>query len=555
MGILTEYAADVAFNLYVGQRFSPTSVYSIESHSETRIDETLLSDLYFSEVPSFYYPSTLLPFYPDPSRDVVANLSSSGSTVLLSFPGLSRSGADGSDAIYPTAWHVKTDTVNLLCLCNPFGGDLNIRWMSSGVTTAQPLKLSGKTIRILEAHVSQDMPAIVPLSALLNATATFTVIATFVCDQCIDSVDLGFCTCEPVLIANVISLDSPSKCRDATISSKSSNGLNAFGSHTCRMFLDPTRGRLTDPQTSSCRFSSLVIDSGTFGCRYKLQVISPYSGSAVAYSSNFTLCAVNPLQLDNSSLCSLNSTLVKKYSSYTWTGVLLPPGPPPNFGFPFGFITNFIDMTATAETVKSISPGKPVSLAVNLCGGSVYSMMSQEFQPNFPAQFKNPSEIMQLQVNVRSTLKTEAEAASLLVATCSLFLYSFKDFCYAVVVSGKCLISGSCVQRRDTEKAFFCQHEYNPNKKPDLQLQLYFDGIVLAKGIGDFKITIDGSGSGAGSKGDWGFASPSRCVECLVCYDLFSVNSKALQCFQIHRSWQVVRGNDCQERHYSSQPA
>jgi hypothetical protein len=525
-------------------------VYSIESHAETRIEETLLSDLYFSEVPGFYYQGALNQYTPDPSIDVVANLSSSGSTVLLSL-----SGIFGSLAIFPTAWQVKTDTVNLLCLYNPFGGDLSVRWMSSGVTTAQPLKLSEKNIRILEAHVSQDMPAIVPLSALLNATATFTVNATFVCDQCIDSVDLGFCSCEPVLMVNVISLDSPSKCRDATISSKSSTGFNAFGSPTCKMFLDPSHGSLTDPQTSSCPFNGLVIDSGTFGCRYKLQVVSPYSGRAVAYSSNFTLCAVNPYHLDNSSLCSLNSTLVKQYSSYTWSGVLLPPGPPPTSGF----LPELIDITATAKTVKSISPGKPVSLAVNLCGGSVFSTMSQGFQPKFPPQFDNPSYSMQLQVNVRSTLKTEA--VSVLVATCSLWLQKGGvSPCSATVVSGSCLIlpfpgGHSCLASTGTKDAFFCQSQYNPNKKPDVQLQLYFDGVVLAKGIGDFKITIDGSGSGTGSKRDWGFASPSRCVQCLVCYDLFSLNSKALQCFQIHRFWHVVQRNDCQKCQYSSQPA
>ena len=482
--------------------FSPSNVFSVES-SLTNDRSVPLSDLYFKEVPNFFYSAPLVKNIPNPNRALVTNVSSSGTVILLSAPDFSDRGG-----VFPIVWHLHNDTSNLLCVSNPFGGNLSIYWMSRGVTSVEPLALPQSMIRVISAHVTQNIPAVVPLSVALNSSRAFTVNVSFVCDLCIDTPDQGTCVCEPTLIARVVKLDSSSRCGVATISSMSSNGFNSFGSPTCKdsVFIPGTSA--LEPQSILCSFKELVIDSATFGCIYELEIISPYSSLVIAKSSNFTVCAIYPLAVSDAPLCFPKSTPAN-YSLFTWSGIFIPPGPPPSLSIQ----PQFVDILKTEKIVTSFSRGQKASFVVNLCGASVFSTMNVAFQPNFPSSFSNPSAGMQLEVSVNS-IDDDAQT----IATCSLWVQRGPR-CIATVVSGNCIVlpfsnGDTCFSNTRTQKAFFCQSQYNPATVPDLQLQLFFKDVVPANDIGNFKIVVNGSGSSSsnGIGSYWGFAPPEECA-------------------------------------------
>jgi hypothetical protein len=144
----------------------------------------------------------------------------------------------------------------------------------------------------------------------------------------------------------------------------------------------------------------------------------------------------------------------------------------------------------------------------------VFSTMNVAFQPKFPSSFSNPSAGMQLEVSVNSIEDDDAQT----IATCSLWVQRGPR-CIATVVSGNCIVlpfsnGDTCFSNTRTQKAFFCQSQYNPATVPDLQLQLFFKDVVPANDIGNFKIVVNGSGSSSsnGIGSYWGFAPPEECA-------------------------------------------
>jgi len=497
------------FNQTVSQFFAPSNVFSVASPL-ANTQGVPLSDVYFKDVPRFYFISPPPSGSQDPTHALIAQMSSAGQVLVLSIPGL-------SDGVFPMIWQVQTSTSNLLCVSNPYGSTTSLYWMSSGLTSAAPLTLSQPMISILYAKITQDIPAIVPLSAILNSSSTFTVNVTFVCNSCLG---LPNCACVPVLIAKVINLNASASCRRATISSNSSNGLLAFGSPICDTsqsltYLFPTGG---NAQWALCVFNTLVIDSATFGCSYRLQVLSPYSGAVVALSSKFTVCAVYPNQISTAPLCA-SQISPAPYSLYTWSGFFLP------YRSQLTLLSSqpqFIKFPPTQTILYSVSVQQKVSFVLNVCGASVFSTMNPAFQPNFPPSFLNypssptSSSGLQLQVNIRSNsvnaMNATANDNGSLLATCLLWV-QLGPPCTVTVISGDCAIlpfsnGNSYCQNNVLQSGFFCQSNYNPAGISDLQLQLLFSTIIPADDIGVFKISVDGSGSG----GEWGFASPQQCV-------------------------------------------
>jgi hypothetical protein len=484
----------------VASIFKANYVFSVETPL-TNAERFPLSDLYFQVVPNFY--SAPLNRSQDLSSNVISLLASSGSTNLLSFPEAS---------FFPISWHVHNGTSNFLCVSNPYSGDLTLNWMSSGVTSKEPLKLTQPAITILSARVIRDMPQALPLSVTLNSSNFFTVNVTYRCDDC-TAILFDICVCQPVLFARAINLGKSSGCGEATISSKSSDGINSFPAPLCSVDnnLIAFRGR---PQTALCSFDNLIIDSATFGCKYQLQVVNPYEDNAllavVATSSVFQMCQIYPIQLSAASLCS-SELPAANYSLFTWTGILLPE--PPS-AWRQSLEPTFIDLSRT-NSLQSIRRSRSVSLIVNVCGGSVHSTTQAAFQPNLPHfLFSNP-DIMQLQVNVSSS--NQATGSLREIASCLVAVYRGlpNRTCSAYVISGNCIIvpmpnNDTCNSNFATQSAFFCQNQFNPSGNPDLQLQLFFNSIAPASVVGTYNITVSGSGSNSGF-GDgrfWGFAPP-----------------------------------------------
>jgi hypothetical protein len=503
--IAVYFNVSVSIAQVVSQVFAPSNVYSVSSPLANS-QGVPLSDIYFNDVPRFYFisPPPVTPSgLQDPSQALIAQISSAGKVLILSIPGL-------NNGVFPMLWQVQTSASNLLCVSNPYGGATSLYWMSSGITSAVPLTLSQPIISVLLAKITRDMPAVVPLNAILNSSSTFTVNVTFVCTSCLG---LPTCQCVPVLIAKAINLNASAGCVDVSISSNSSNGLLAFGSPICDTSQSLSRTFSTggSAQWALCAFNALVIDSATFGCSYQLQVLSPYSGSVVALSSKFTVCAVNPYQISTAPLCS-PTTNTAPYSLYTWSGFFLPYA---SQSTSMSYQPQFVNFPPAQNILRSVSVQQKVSFVLNLCGASVFSTMSTAFQPNYPPSFSNPSPNngggLEVQVNVRAT-SVNATGANLdsLLATCLIWVQPGPP-CVATVVSGACVIypfpSGAiCFQMQ--QSGFFCQSNYNPAGVADLQLQLFFSSIIPANDIGVFRVSVDGSGSG----GAWGFALPQKCV-------------------------------------------
>jgi hypothetical protein len=456
-----------------------------------------LSDLYFKTVPNFLFEGS------SPTSEALLTLFSSDSNVsLLSFAPKEN---------YPIAWNLQTPDANLLCVSNIVGGKSSLHWMSNGVSSSESFELSQPRVSILSASIVKNIPEIVPLSVTLNSTGRFTVHVTYRCDECAFTPPL--CICRPLLLVRAVKLDE--SCGDATISAKSSSGLFAFSSPSCVIETNDNAFLQPFPRTALCHFSSLTIDSATFGCSYRLEVVNPYDGmSIVQRSSSFKVCATYPVALSTAPLCSPPQTQAN-FSLFTWSGILLPQ-PPPNPSSNPRFVdieVQFSLLSAArnflSSSLPSVARNRPASLVVNLCSASVFSTMSAQFQPNrLPFFENNPSE-MQLQVNVNSGNPLRQ------IATCSLKI-STNVRCSATVVSGDCIVSqmpngDTCYTNSATQSAFFCQTHFNPSRRTaDLQLQLIFNGITPSSALGESRIEIGGSGTNSsGERGRyWGFAPP-----------------------------------------------
>lgn len=451
-----------------------------------------LSDLYFKTVPNFFFENNGLLFS---TREALVTVSSSeGNVSLLSL-------ALGSPL--PTAWHLQTRDSSLLCVSNVFGGKLSLHWMLNGVSSIDSFELSRPRVSILSVSIVKNIPEVVPLSVTLNSTGIFTVNVTYRCDEC--ALAPPICVCLPLLLVRAVKLDE--SCGEATISAKSSSGLFAFPSPSCTIEIDQDTFLQPFPRSGLCRFHNLTIDSATFGCSYRLEVVNPYDGmNVVQRSSNFKVCATFPVALSAAPLCSPQQSQAN-YSLFTWSGILLsrPPSNPSSN-------PRFVNVEEQSS-LPSFARNRPVSLVVNLCGASVFSTTSSQFQPNRLPFFENNRLARQLQVDVSSGNPTRQ------IATCSLTILANLR-CSATVVSGDCVVSqmpngDTCYTNALTKSAFFCQTQFNPSRRTaDLQLQLVFNGITSSDELGETRIEIGGSGSNSsGEQGRyWGFAPPQSCV-------------------------------------------